>query len=576
MGTVFRPHKTKPLPQGAQIVVRNGKRMALWQDAQGRSQKAEVTGPKAKEPGIRVKAKTYLAQYKDADGVVRREPTGCRSLDSARAVLSALEARVEKVRAGMITQAELNAGDHADTPIADHATAYVAHLSTKRGKGARRSVSSLHVANVEKSLRQACAECGFKRLRDLHREPVERWVHRLLNRPDADLLDSAGSVTTPRRPAARTVNVKLTTLTAWGNWLVESGRLVANPFARLRKLDEADDVRRQRRALTAAEIDRLLTVARLRPLAQFGRPKVRIIDPTRPARSRATWKREELTFDMIAAAAECGRTLLRPEVAADYDRLGRERALIYRVLLTTGLRRGELAAITVGDVLLDDARWVIVLKGVDAKNGKRALLPLRADVASELRAWIDEKTAVFCREGADFAGGVRAVRDLPLFEVPDKLSKILDRDLRAADIPKRDDRGRTVDVHAMRATFASHLARAGVSPVTLKTLMRHAKIETTLKHYADPALLDVAGAVELLPSMTAAHGAPSTEAVALPVALTTGQDCQNVAIPDPSAARTQRRLPPVRPALAAENAAGMGIFKVGDTGLEPVTPSLSS
>ena len=95
MGTVFRPHKTKPLPQGAQIVVRNGKRMALWQDAQVRSQKAEVTGPKAKEPGIRVKAKTYLAQYKDADGVVRREPTGCRSLDAARAVLTALEARVE-------------------------------------------------------------------------------------------------------------------------------------------------------------------------------------------------------------------------------------------------------------------------------------------------------------------------------------------------------------------------------------------------------------------------------------------------------------------------------------------------
>lgn len=37
-----------------------------------------------------------------------------------------------------------------------------------------------------------------------------------------------------------------------------------------------------------------------------------------------------------------------------------------------------------------------------------------------------------------------------MFEVPVGLVRILNRDLKAAGIPKRDDRGRTVDVHAMR------------------------------------------------------------------------------------------------------------------------------
>lgn len=38
----------------------------------------------------------------------------------------------------------------------------------------------------------------------------------------------------------------------------------------------------------------------------------------------------------------------------------------------------------------------------------------------------------------------------PLFNVPDKLVKILDRDLAVAGIAKRDERGRTIDDHALR------------------------------------------------------------------------------------------------------------------------------
>jgi hypothetical protein len=53
---------------------------------------------------------------------------------------------------------------------------------------------------------------------------------------------------------------------------------------------------------------------------------------------------------------------------------------------------------------------------------------------------------------------------LPLFNVPEKMVRVFDRDLRAAGIPKRDERGRTLNVHALRTTFGTLLSKGGASP----------------------------------------------------------------------------------------------------------------
>ncbi|MCE9591738.1 MAG: tyrosine-type recombinase/integrase [Planctomycetes bacterium] len=55
----------------------------------------------------------------------------------------------------------------------------------------------------------------------------------------------------------------------------------------------------------------------------------------------------------------------------------------------------------------------------------------------------------------------------------------------------------------MRHTFGTHLAKAGVTPRVAMAAMRHSTIDLTMNVYTDPALLDVAGAVEALPSFTA-------------------------------------------------------------------------
>ncbi|MCO6436730.1 MAG: tyrosine-type recombinase/integrase [Phycisphaerae bacterium] len=97
----------------------------------------------------------------------------------------------------------------------------------------------------------------------------------------------------------------------------------------------------------------------------------------------------------------------------------------------------------------------------------------------------------------------------PLFHIPSGLTRIFDRDLAVAGIPKRDERNRFVDIHALRVTFGTHLCAAGVPLRTAQAAMRHSKPELTANIYTDPKLLDVAGAINALPALPATPDQPA-------------------------------------------------------------------
>ena len=100
-----------------------------------------------------------------------------------------------------------------------------------------------------------------------------------------------------------------------------------------------------------------------------------------------------------------------------------------------------------------------------------------------------------------------------LFTVPAGLIRIFDRDLVSAGlarsvkingkcrIDKRDERGRTLDVHALRTSFATLLSKGNVAPRTAQAAMRHSTLDLTMNVYTDPKLLDVHGALDALPSL---------------------------------------------------------------------------
>ena len=135
-------------------------------------------------------------------------------------------------------------------------------------------------------------------------------------------------------------------------------------------------------------------------------------------------------------------------------------------------------------------------------------------MADELRPWLRERLGNLqnsCRRDA-LPIPTRLPANEALFHVPSGLTRVLDRDLAVAGIPKRDERNRVIDIHALRVTFGTHLCVAGVPLRTAQAAMRHSKPELTANIYTDPKLLDIAGAIEALPAL--AHQKKRTKAIA--------------------------------------------------------------
>ncbi len=496
MGTVYRKTATKPLPAGVKLVVRKGQRMAKWLDSKGKRRTAPVTTGQDGTDRIVITTRTYIACYRDGNNHVREVATHCKTEDAARAVLMELEKRADKVRSGIRSAVEDAIIDHQVTPLAEHIAAFLEHQAVKNITRRRRDDTRSRLIRVS-------GDCGFRRLADLSAAALERWLA-------ARQAEGMGAVT---RNAYREAWV------TFANWCVKDGRLLANPFANIPKADERADRRRQRRALSEEELQRLLDVAQHRPL------------------------HDAMTVRRGSRRGEAYANL-REETRRALELVGRERALIYKTLVLTGLRKGELASLTIGQVDLDADPPCLHLDATDAKNRQGATIPLRHDLADDLRKWLayrlqmlqeaarNAPTVAFDSEAAgrrrgDSGGSTRPTAipaklpaDTPLFSIPAGLLRILNRDLKAAGIPKRDERGRTVDVHAMRTTFGTLLSKSGVAPRTAQAAMRHSTIDLTMNVYTDPRLLDVQGAMEALPALPLTGGT-QTEGIA---AKATGTD----------------------------------------------------
>ncbi len=427
MGCVFRQSVNRPLPATATITMQNGREVARWRNRAGKWKTADVVTRPDGRKLIKDESSTYHAKYRGADGIIRTVPTGCRTEDAARQALARLMRDAERVRVGIATPSEIATADAATGAVARAIDDYLATLT-----------GEAHRKDTGRYLRRLATAFRWQRLVDLRREDLERWLA-AESRP--------GEEGRPVR-SARTRNAHIVAVNSFCNWLVVVNRITANPFARMPKANTDADRRRPRRALTPAELVRLVDAARKAP----ERP------PLRPRTGN-------------------GKPTARPA-----ERLsGARRAEVYTVLAQTGLRVGELARLTVADVCLDGRVPHISLSASITKNGRDDIIPLRADLVDLLRARVEGRPA-----GA------------PLYPIPKDLIRRFHADCRRAGIPRTDDRGRVVDIHALRTTFGTGLAAAGVPLITAQKLMRHSDPKLTANVYTDPRLLDMAGAVEAL------------------------------------------------------------------------------
>ena len=252
----------------------------------------------------------------------------------------------------------------------------------------------------------------------------------------------------------RTANLVVTTLAAMLRWAVQNELIAQNPLQNVRKLPEGEGHRRyRRRALTEEEIERFLTAAR-------------------------------------ADDEQC-------ELLWSYARV--PQLPLWCTLLEVGARYGELVRVSWGDV--DLARGTLRFRAETTKAKRERVLPLRLGLVQRLTRLKVLHETVLHRIPA---GGS------PVFLTPEgrpwpwhtaNLMRIFDRVLRSAGIPKLDAEGRKLDLHALRTTAGSRMARNGVPLASTQRILGHSTPALTARHYVDLSVEDLRGAVEGLPEL---------------------------------------------------------------------------
>lgn len=240
----------------------------------------------------------------------------------------------------------------------------------------------------------------------------------------------------------------LSAISVWVAWLLDKKRIGVNPLLGVDK-PRGGRKTKERRALTVPLIQKLLDSSRKRPVEAF--------------------------------VERYGS--VREEVRSKLERRGRERALVYKTAVFTGLRLGEIASLRPCHLELDRRPFPrLEIPGKVTKNGQQARLLLVPSFAVELAAWVAETG-----KGHD---------DL-LFHVPQASVRIMQKDLKLAGIPYRTSQG-DADFHSLRMTSNVMLGQAGIPARIRQLFMRHSDIRLTMATYDDESFLDLESAVRAM------------------------------------------------------------------------------
>jgi len=418
-----------------------------------------LTASKAKDingnllPGVRIKrerAKKWYGQYRDHNGDLCRVPL-CTDKDASRAMLSERVTKAAKRQAGQVDPFE----EHNKLALSEHLAAYRRHLENKGN-------CEEYIAQVVHLIELILDASGIRRLPDLNEDAVERYLHNLKE--------------TGRSNA--TFNYHLTAIKGFCRWLVKTKRMAHSPLAHLSKLNEEEDVRRQRRALPTDEFRRLIEAA--------------------------------------SGSKDVFRKLS-----------GMDRAMLYTVAAYTGLRAGELASLESSSLKLSGDPPVIELEAAYSKRRRRDAQPIPEWLVTKVMEWLATKP-VSKAQTIPLATKGATMKRPPSPKLwpgswPDRAAEMLRADLAAARaawieeaptveeqqereessaLQYEDQFGQVFDFHALRHQFISNLAAADVHPKVAQQLARHSSIELTMKRYTHLFSADVTGALDRLPDMS--------------------------------------------------------------------------
>jgi integrase len=290
--------------------------------------------------------------------------------------------------------------------------------------------SSQYLLETRNKINRVVSECRWRKLSDARLEPLEAWIAGKRRN------DTAGGP----RFSTNTANGYRAAWRSWGNWLVKTGRALYSPFRGIEKTNVETDRRHVRRSLTPDEVGFLLERVEAGP-------------------NRAGMS-------------------------------GPDRAMLYRLAVSTGLRARELSSLTPSSFNLGNETPHLELAASFAKSRRKALQPVPRALISALSPYLA------CRP--------KQARIWPAAAPgQNKLGKMLRADCAAArgEHPNpaagflESRPGAVIDFHALRGTFLTALARR-VPASILGALGRHSSVQTTERHYVTHRLNTLAESLE--------------------------------------------------------------------------------
>jgi site-specific recombinase XerD len=191
---------------------------------------------------------------------------------------------------------------------------------------------------------------------------------------------------------------------------------------------------------------------------------------------------------------ECMALLEAPaKVGMSYNLDPETRRMAYLVVLRTGFRLGSVISLVPESFRFFADRVAVTVQSGSMKNRKSLTNSIRKprDVAA-VREFLTGKPA-----------------GVPLFPLPEQhAAKMLRRDEAAVGIEYETAEG-CADFHALRHSFATQEADAGVHPKTLQKLLGHSNINLTMKYYTHMKAEDEIAAAAALPDLVQPKDAES-------------------------------------------------------------------
>ncbi len=168
-----------------------------------------------------------------------------------------------------------------------------------------------------------------------------------------------------------------------------------------------------------------------------------------------------------------------------------KRALFYRFMAFTGLRRIESKRLVWGDVHLDDAPGLFLR--AEATKARRAdRLPLLSVILEEMRKF---RPPYWKANMLVFPRGVPDV-------------DTLHRDMDKAGIPLKDNEGRPAGIHTFRRTFITFLQNTDAHSRVIKQLARHKSLRLTDWTYTDTTKLPLQEGIDKLSAIASPRSSP--------------------------------------------------------------------